>query len=135
MAVVAGKLIVYGSYSSAMSPSVCVESVEMMGEHYCQTSCVTPYLDPHMQPATSARKENRLTIIGALIILTVQDLNITYYHGIVVCNYCNIMSVRRPQFDIWQRSRGLSFMVSTLASLWSTRLPSTSLLAGQRDSQ
>lgn len=41
---------------------------------------------------------------------------------------CYVMSVRRPQLEIWQRSRGLSFIVTTLASLCSTRLPSTTLL-------
>lgn len=32
MAAVSGQLIVFGSYSSAMSPAVCAECVEMLGE-------------------------------------------------------------------------------------------------------
>ena len=40
IAVVSGQLIVCGSYSSAMSPSVCVEALEMMGERAWHTLTV-----------------------------------------------------------------------------------------------
>lgn len=37
---VSGQLIVCGTYSSAMSPSVCVEALEMMGENTAYTHCL-----------------------------------------------------------------------------------------------
>ena len=38
IAVCTSKLIVYGSYSSTMNPSVCVEAVERLGKCQCQFS-------------------------------------------------------------------------------------------------
>ena len=39
MAVQTGKLVVIGSYSSSMYPSVCVEAVEKLGKSTMYTHC------------------------------------------------------------------------------------------------
>ena len=52
MAAVSGQLVLYGSYSSSMNPSVCVEAVEKMGKERCSH-------DKHILPDVISGERSR----------------------------------------------------------------------------
>ena len=63
IAIVSGQLIVFGSYSSAMSPCVCEETLEKMGElAECSSwqECYLCSVSLSLQLTTSVRRGSKL---------------------------------------------------------------------------
>lgn len=56
---VSGQLIVYGTYSSTMSPSVCVEALEMMGENPCPPILLPCLITLTLSPADYFSKKGK----------------------------------------------------------------------------